>query len=358
MSEYDANAIQVLSPFEAVRKRPGMYVGDTNSFDGLRTLILELVGDAVAQFDAREATEVAVELSNGWVTVRDDGLGLPPEAIEALFTRFHARYRYLPDFTDVRLGGCHGMGFAVVNALSSRLEVELTYDGVRWAQVYERGEPVTQVRRLGPTSLQGMQVRFRPDPSIFASVEIDLEDVRARLQDLAWCKPHLRVYFQERRLHARGGPLGLAREMTKARGAEVEMWHVVDRRDGIARIDIAMAWAPDRGGPQLRSFANMYATPRGGEHVDGFWHGLVSYARDVGSAARTHSAVRELLGSGLAAVIHVEVAEARYDCFARDRLCTREVARSVRAAIVDSLQVLPRYSRVRSYVDARLGVRQ
>lgn len=357
MSEYDANAIQVLRWPEAVRKRPAMYIGDTSTSEGLETMIFCLVDDVVAQFRAYEATELGVEIGpDRWVSVRDDGLGMPPENIEAFFTTPFMR----PPWQEGTLwprGGVHGMDMAIVTAFSERLEVELSYRGVRWAQAFERGEPTSRVRRLGQTSLHGMQVRFRPDPMIFSSVEVAPRAIEWRLRELAWCLPHLRVFLQERRLDGRGGLAGLARDLSQGTSGTVQAMHVIERCENAMRIEVALAWSDEeRGQPRICSFANGYGTPRHGTHVEGIWHALVSYARQAGAAARTHSAVREVLGHGFAAAIHVEDPAAQYDSVARDRLCTKNIARAVRAAIFDSLLALPSCSRLRKCVDARLGI--
>ncbi|NVB81571.1 MAG: hypothetical protein HOV81_24470 [Kofleriaceae bacterium] len=338
-----------------MRRRPGMYVGDTNTFAGIYHLIFEVVGNTVDQYYARAATEVAVDLGpDSWITVRDDGPGIPADLIERIFTTLSTSGTVDGHFPHVHVAAWRGVGLAVVSAVSTRVEVETTRDGVRWAQAFERGEPVTTLRRLGATEIEGTTIRFRPDPTIFRSIELDVGAVRSRLQELAWLLPHLRVFLDERRIHGRGGLVGMAREL--AGPAPIDATFAIERLQDEIFVDIGIAWA-GRDAPRVRSFVNTLATIEDGKHVDGFWQGLAAYARDCGAAARTVSAVRELLGPGLAAAIRIDMIHPKYGNPRKDQLQNPEAATAVLKAVRRSLELgLPYAQPARALIHGRLGV--
>jgi len=191
-------------------------------------------------------------------------------------------------------------------------------------QAFERGERVTALRRLGTSTLEGTTVRFRPDPTIFGGVDLDHEVVQRRLIELAWLHPHLRVWFQERRLAPRGGITAWARELAAERGDVVDA--IALRRDvGDVRVSIAFAWNRD-GATTMRAFVNANVTPTG-SHIDGMWQGLADYARAMKSPARSVAHVREAIGSGLAAIVDVWMSDPRYTSQKRIGSTTRKERR-------------------------------
>jgi DNA gyrase subunit B len=249
----------------------------------------------------------------------------------------------------------HGVGIAAVNALSERFEIETTYRGIRWTQSFERGKRTSALRRIGPSSIEGTTVRLRPDPTIFSTIELDHVRIEARLQELAWLNPHLRVYFQEQRLHARGGIAGWARMLASERGLGIE-WHSLARNIRSVGVNVAFAWNRN-GAPLVRSFVNMQPTTAG-THVQGLWLGLADYARGRKARARTVEHVREAIGCGLVAVLDVGMYDARFGSPTRDQLCSPEAAKAVRAAVRDALSIDDgRTWHLRRFLDARLHVR-
>ncbi|HTL36314.1 MAG TPA: ATP-binding protein [Kofleriaceae bacterium] len=281
MASYSADQIQVLKGLEPVRKRPGMYVGGTDR-EGLHHLVWEVVGNVIDLHLAGQASELHVSVGpDAWITLRDDGPGVPTSItsegismLEVVFTRLHAGATYDGHFPHVHLTkNWRGVGLAVVNALSERLEVETTYQGIRWAQAYERGERVSPPRRIGPTTFEGTTIRFRPDPQIFGQVTLDPAAVGARLQQLAWLNPQLRVVWQEQRLRGRGGVLGWAHSIARERG-RVVCSHGVVGAEGDVKVDIGLAWN-ETGPSRIHGFVNMQPTT-GGTHVDGLWTAFVS----------------------------------------------------------------------------------
>jgi DNA gyrase subunit B len=320
MSEPDPSPIVVLRGLEPIRKRPGMYVGDPRDRSSLHNLLWVAVDHVLDLHLDRCATELHVDIApDAWVTVRDDG---PGTLIEDSCTRLHGgAYHPFPrvPFGDVRIG----LGFAVINALSTRLEVETTRDGTRWAQAFARGEIASDLRCLGPTAIVGTTMRFRPDPEIFGAIELDLATVESRLQELAWLNPLLRISFQDRRRFGAGGPAG----WVCSRGGVVG-FGFVGAVDDIA-VDLAIGWRPAGGAPEVHGFVNMRAVADG-THVDGIWHGLADAAAGLTAADN----VRELLAPGLLVMLHVGMEGAQLGSVTHPRLQNPKAEAVVRHVIV------------------------
>ena len=356
MSEtYNASDIQVLSCLEAVRKRPGMYVGDTAG-DGLYQLLWEAAGNVIDLHLQRDATELHVEISqDSWVTVRDNGPGIPTTVLECVFTQLHAGATYDGHYPHVHIGpGLRGVGLAVVNALSQRLEVETTRDGIRWAMSFERGERVSQLRRLGPTAIEGTWIRFQPDPAIFGSIELEVARVGARLQQLAWLNPFLGIWFQERRLPARGGIRRWAESLAADRGSVVARYSTCQSSDGVF-VDLAMAWSHSDD-LDVRGFVNANETS-GGTHVAGLWRGLAKVARVLGAPARPAETARTVLGRGLVAFVHVGLFGPQFASPTRDHLASPIAGTAVANVLARDLPAaLERDWVLRSFLRDRLGL--
>lgn len=336
MTSYSCDQIQVLKGLEPIRKRPGMYIGDTDGPEGRHHLLWELIENVIDQHVAGQATELHVTLGPGtWVTVKDDGPGIPIEPrpdgrpiIESVFTQLHAGGRHTAHGQLRR--GWYGVGLAAVSALSARVEVETTRNGIRWAQAFERGERVAPLRRVGPTSLEGTTIRFCPDPMIFRDVTLDPALVGTRLEELAWLNPHLRVVFQERRIRGRGGLLGWATTLANERGAVV-CSHGIERMCGDINVEIGLAWNAT-GKPIIRSFVNVRPTT-GGTHVAGLFEGFFEYARRRNSPARMPAHVREAILPGLVATLHVCLPCPNFGP-SRSRLRSTEAVAAVKAVLL------------------------
>jgi DNA gyrase/topoisomerase IV subunit B len=340
-----------------------MYVGDPTNGSGLHALLWEVVSEVLEQHAQGYASELQIELGpDGWISVRDDGPGLPTElvpsrhapprtALELMFTQLSCgsgRRRLLTD-------GMHGVGFAAVNALCEELVVETTYRGVRWSMGFERGDCVSPLRRLGPTRVEGTMLRFRPDPTIFPSIALDQAAVRERLQAFAWLHPHLRVWFQERRLWVRGGIDAWARDLASERGEVIETLTAA-QHVGSVRVDSAFAWTRD-GAPRVRTFVNGHATASG-SHIDGMWLGFAEHARAHGSPARRVAHVREAIGAGMVAIIRVQMSQPRFTSMARESLRSLPAANVTRAAVQAALRGDDGYTwNVRRFVEQRLLIR-
>lgn len=241
-------------------------------------------------------------------------------------------------------------GLAIVNALSTRLDVETTRHGVRWSQTFERGDARTELRQLGPATSEGTTIRFQPDPEIFRSIAIDMPLVRERLQQLAWLHPLLRVWFHGERLVTRGGLPAWAGQLA-ARPID-GTFAVHGTHDGVF-VDLALAWAGSAE-PVIRSFVNTQET-RTGTHIDGIWRGLVTFARQVKALVDELDKVRSVMSPGLVALVHVGLHSPRFGGPTREHLTSPAVADAVTRILASELPgALWRDMRLRTLLQSRL----
>jgi len=348
--------IQVLTGLEAIRKRPGMYVGNTDDGSGLHHLLWEVVGNVVDLHLARLATELHVDVTaDGWVSVGDDGPGFsmdvhPCHQMSALEVAFMTLMASGPSKTHhhphVHLTpSMEGVGLPVVNALSTRTEVETTRDGKRWAMAFERGQVASPLRDLGPTSMEGTLIRFRPDPTIFKSIEIELDHVRDHLQQVAWLCPLLRVFFQERRVYGRGGLRGWAEQLA---GGRPDASFSTEQKVDDVYVDIALAWSGDRA-PIIHSFVNMQSSRDHGTHVQGLHRAFAACAKELGVESKAFS---KRIEPGLIAIVHVGLYDPRWGNPSKDQLLS-PVAGDVVAKVLGDQFVEAK--RLREFFASRLS---
>jgi DNA gyrase subunit B len=324
-----------------------MYVGDTDDLSGLHHLLWEAVGNVVDQHLGRLATELHVDItSDGWVSVRDDGPGISTEIIpkhdqsqlEIIFTTLRASGVAHPSHVPhIHLTpSLRGVGLCVVNALSSRTEVETTWNGMRWAMALERGEIASPLRSLGPTALEGTLIRFLPDPQIFSSTAFDVEHVRDRLQQVAWLSPLLRVFFQERRLLGRGGLRGWAEQLA---GGTPDAVFSTDQKVDDVYVEIALAWR-GQNAPTVHSFVNMQSSRGHGTHVQGLYKAFAACAQTLNV---DETLFRKRIEPGLIAIVHVGLYDPRWGNPTRDQLVSpiagEVVAKVLRAQLVEPMRL-------------------
>ena len=343
---YDASSIVVLQGLEAIRRRPGMYIGDVHDGSGLHHMIWEVVGNVIDLHLAGKATRLSVDLSDGWVEVRDDGPGFPVEraargksAVELVFTTLHAGPTRDGHFPHVHIGrSMYGVGVSAVNALSVELEVETRTRGRVYRQRFSRGLPTTAFEEVGRSETTGARVRFRPDPEIFSSTDFDEAAIRARLRELAFLNPMLTIDFGHQRFRERDGIAGYAWTLAEDRGATPEQ--PVRRMSGDrerVRVDVALTWLAD-GAPDLRSYVSQFATRDGGTHVEGFWEGLREGVASLEIAEDMSEAVfREVFGQGLVAVVHAGLYDPCFGAPTRDRLASPEARSAVRQVVAEGI---------------------
>jgi len=370
---YDAQSITVLEGLEAVRKRPGMYIGSTGE-RGLHHLVQEVVDNSVDEALAGYADDIRVTLlADGGVRVVDNGRGIPVDehpvekrpALEVVMTTLHAGGKFDGQSYAVS-GGLHGVGVSVVNALSIRLEVEVRRDGYVWTQSYERGAPVAPLDLGDETSETGTTTTFWPDGEIFETTEWDFETLSRRLQEMAFLNRNLRISLTDERPQAiseddedaaprsavgkartvvyqyAGGIADFVRYLNASKeavhGSVIEF---ADDTEGMS-VEIAMQWNASYT-ESVHTFANTINTAEGGTHEEGFRAALTTvvnkYARDQKllkekEANLTGEDVRE----GLTAIISVKLAEPQFEGQTKTKLGNTEAKSFVQRVANDHLR--------------------
>ncbi len=367
---YSARDIEVLEGLEPVRRRPGMYIGGTDE-TALHHLAAEILDNAMDEAVAGHASliEFALEAGN-WLTVRDNGRGIPVDrhpkftdrsALEVIFTTLHSGGKFSGS-AYATSGGLHGVGSSVVNALSSRLEVEVARDRAVWRQAYARGRPVTKLEKIGATqNRRGTQVRFVPDTEIFGPLQFSpLQLYRLcrskaflfRGVTLRWsCDASLlrgsakatEEVPTEALLHFPGGLADSLRDELGEVGTLAELWSgdadLPTASNGAAtgRLEWAIAWL-ESGEAQLASFCNTIPTPQGGTHETGFRNALLRGLRAWGEHRhnkRAASVTAEDLLGAVAAKLSVFIREPHFQGQTKEKLTTTEATRLVETALRD-----------------------
>ena len=291
-SDYTAASIQVLEGLEAVRKRPGMYIGSTDE-RGLHHLIWEVVDNSIDEAMAGQATTIRVTLhADGMVTVQDDGRGVPvgkhstgKDALEVVHTVLHAGGKFGGGGYKVS-GGLHGVGVSVVNALSKWMRVESSRDGSVWAQEYERGKPRGPVKKIGPQGTRrGTTTSFIADPDMFETTEFSFDQISQRLRESAYLTKRVWITLlderidRERSFYFEGGVQSFVRHLNRNK----EVLHTrpiyVERREGGTAVEVALQYN-DSYTENVLAFANNINTADGGTHVTGFRAALTSSLND------------------------------------------------------------------------------
>jgi DNA gyrase subunit B len=354
---YDAGSITVLEGLEAVRKRPGMYIGSTGP-RGLHHLVYEVVDNAVDEALAGYCDTIEVTiLADGAVRVRDNGRGIPVDehpiehrpAVELVMTTLHAGGKFDSKSYAVS-GGLHGVGVSVVNALSVLLEVEVHRDGYVWTQAYERGAPMGPLERGAETTDLGTIITFWPDGQIFETTEWNFETLSSRLQEMAFLNRDLAISItdergdepREARYQYAGGIADFVRHLNGSKEpVHATVIEFGEEGDGIA-AEIAMQWNASYT-PSVYTFANTINTAEGGTHEEGFRSALTTV---VNKYARDQKLLREkddnLTGDdvreGLTAIVSVKLAEPQFEGQTKGKLGNTEAKSFVQKTCNDHLR--------------------
>ena len=353
-SEYTAASIQVLEGLEAVRRRPGMYIGSTD-VRGLHHLVWEVVDNSIDEAMAGHATTVFVTLhADGKVTVEDDGRGVPvgrhstgKDALEVVHTVLHAGGKFGGGGYKVS-GGLHGVGVSVVNALSSWLRVETARDGGVWSQEYERGKPSTRVERVGPQGTRrGTRTSFQADSEVFDTTDFSFDTISQRLRESAYLTKGVWITLRdergerERSFYFEGGLVSFVRHLNRNK----EILHgrpiYCERRDGSTTIEVALQYN-DSYAENVLAFANNINTVDGGTHITGFRRALTRSLNDWAKRAGVlKEADSNLSGDdvreGLTAVVSVKLTEPQFEGQTKAKLGNAEVAGQVEGAVADAI---------------------
>ena len=354
---YTAESIQVLEGLEAVRRRPGMYIGSTDG-RGLHHLIWEVVDNSIDEAMAGHATLIELTIRpDGSVVNLDNGRGVPVgrhkqtgrDALEVVHTVLHAGGKFGGGGYKVS-GGLHGVGVSVVNALSEWLYVESARDGKVWRQEYKRGNPSTPVRAVGPANGRtGTLTSFKPDDQVFETLDWSFEIIAQRLRESAYLNKGLWIRFvdervtptRERNFYFEGGLVSFVRHLNRERDVLHPRPIYVERRDGATQIEVAIQYN-DGYSESVFAFANNINTVDGGTHVTGFRAALTSslndYARKQGilkdaDANLSGDDVRE----GLTAVISVKMTDPQFEGQTKAKLGNAEVKGQVQAAVTEGI---------------------
>ncbi len=300
---YGADNIQALEGLEAVRKRPGMYIGSTDS-KGLHHLVWEVVDNSIDEHLAGHCTDIDVVIHKGnSISVRDNGRGIPvgmhqklqKSALEVVMTVLHAGGKFDKDTYKVS-GGLHGVGVSCVNALSSDLKVEVHREGKYYMQEYKQGKPQADVKEMGTTSIRGTSVTFQPDDEIFETLEYKFETLAGRLKELSYLNSGLHLSLTDERVVIEGSPKreeyfseGGLKEFVKyldeSRPPLIEEpIHVIGKEENV-EVEVALQYNTSYS-ENIYSFVNNINTREGGTHVSGFRRAVnrefSKYAEDNG----------------------------------------------------------------------------
>jgi DNA gyrase/topoisomerase IV subunit B len=329
---------------DAIRQRPGMYIGDTADGSGLVGMVWELVANSLDQHLARRCSRIDVFLEpDGSVVVEDDGPGIPlvdaagrPFA-EVALTQFHATPTFDGHAPHEHVGaGRHGLGLFPLNAVSSCLVLDVFRDGFHHTQRFEKGFAVSRMERVGPSTRTGTRVSLRPDPAMFSDPWFNAGPIAAHLRELACLLPALTLTFQDRREHVFREPRGLIvfLERTRRDLAPVGGTLVLDEIVGEIRVEAAVEWLPCPWST-VESYANVERTTDGGTHVQGLVEGLAEALGDAAPAWKTRpkKGRAEAVSRGLHAIVCVRLNDPTYDAPTKSRLVTPEAKSAVSSAV-------------------------
>lgn len=367
-TNYDASNIRVLEGLEAVRMRPGMYIGSTSQ-RGLHHCIYEIVDNSIDESLAGYCTEITVTINaDESVTVEDNGRGIPVDikpdsgksALEIVHTVLHAGGKFGDGGYKVS-GGLHGVGASVVNALSEKYVVEVSRQGFVWRQEYLRGEPTTPVEKIRETDKTGTRTTFWPDPEIFTeTTHIDRDVIANRLREMAFLNKGLKIKYidaeskEEQDFHFEGGIGSYVEFLNKNKTVLFEQPIYIDKACDGMNVEIAMQYT-DAYNESILSFANNINTHGGGTHLTGFRNGITRVLNDY---ARKNKLLKDsdanLSGDdvreGLTAIVSVKLPNPEFEGQTKDKLGSSEATAAVQDAIRDKLQEWlefnPKYAKI------------
>ena len=360
-AEYSASSIQVLEGLEAVRKRPAMYIGDVGE-KGLHHLVYEVVDNSIDEALAGFCTDIEVTINeDGSITVEDNGRGIPTDmhekegksAVEVVLTVLHAGGKFNKDSYKVS-GGLHGVGVSCVNALSEQLIAEVHRNGNIYRQTYSKGHPTSEMKIVGHINTTGTIITFKPDATIFNTVEYKYDILAARLRELAYLNKGIKLILTDRRQKDENGNFmtetffsneGLkefVKYLDATRGEPLidSIIYIDTEKDGVP-VEVAMQYN-NSFSENVHSYVNNINTIEGGTHLTGFRRALTrtlkKYADDSGMLAKLKFDINgDDFREGLTAVISVKVAEPQFEGQTKTKLGNSEIATAVDTAVAQAL---------------------
>ena len=354
-NEYDASEIQVLEGLEAVRKRPGMYIGSTSS-SGLHHLVYEIVDNAIDEALAGYCTDILVQINDGdTITVVDNGRGIPVDiqaqtgrpALEVVYTVLHAGGKFGGGGYKVS-GGLHGVGASVVNALSEWLEVRVHKEGKVYEMKFSRGKVTQPMQVVGDTGRHGTEVVFKPDPEMFEITEYSYDTLHTRMREEAFLNAGLRIHTvderpgreQEDTMHYAGGIREFVSFLNQSKDpVHPDVVYMAGQKDD-AMAEVAFQYN-DGYSENIVSFANNVHTPEGGMHEEGFKRALTTVLNNYGKKMKILKDDDKVSGEdcreGIACVISVKLTEAQFEGQTKAKLGNSEIRTLVNNIVTDKL---------------------
>ena len=354
--EYSADQIQVLEGLEAVRKRPGMYIGSV-SIRGLHHLVYEIVDNSVDEALAGYCTEINVTIEPGnIIRVEDNGRGIPVDihpktkisAAETVYTVLHAGGKFGGDSGYKVSGGLHGVGSSVVNALSAWTEVTIQRDGGIYQMRFERGKTVDSLKRIGDSNKTGTTVRFLADDTIFETLEYEYEVLENRFREMAFLTKGLKITIEDKREEKEqkaefcfeGGLISFVEFLNKNKEALHQKPIYIEKK-GEFPVEIALQYTSAYS-ENIYSFVNNINTIEGGTHLEGFKRSLTKIFNDY---AKSHNILKEKDGNlqgddireGITAIVSVKVKEPQFEGQTKTKLGNSEVTGIVQSAMNEAL---------------------
>ncbi len=354
--KYTAENIKVLKGQEAVRKRPGMYIGDVDDISGLHHMVWEVVDNAIDEAQAGHCSRITVTVhADQTVTVTDDGRGIPVDthketgrsAAEVIMTELHAGGKFDSNSYKVS-GGLHGVGVSVVNFLAEWLRLEIHRDGKVWEQVYHRGVPKAALKAVGTTRRTGTIISFKPDAEIFSILEFHPDLLVRHLRELAFLNSGVNIHFadenseREEVFHFDGGLREFARYLNRSKSPlHEEPIYLIDSNDDGEEVEVALQWH-DGYNENVLAFTNTVYNRDGGTHLSGFRAALT---RTINAYAQHQNLLKGLkenfsgedVREGLTAIIAVRIQEPRFSSQTKDKLVSSDVKGWVESVINDRL---------------------
>jgi len=352
--KYTAESIKVLKGLEAVRKRPAMYIGSTGT-EGLHHLVYEVVDNSIDEASAGYCSTIDVIIHvDSSVTVIDDGRGIPvtlhkkenKPAAEVVMTTLHAGGKFDTKSYQVS-GGLHGVGVSVVNALSERLDLEIKRDGGVFSQSYERGKPVTKLKKIGTTKKTGTKVTFRPDEQVFKSIDFNFETLSQRLRELSFLNKGLQIALIDERtdktneFQYKGGIREFVQYLNQNKSTLSPKPIYLERKKDDVLIDIALQYNTGYS-ETIFTFVNNINTVEGGTHLIGFKAALT---RTINNYANAHNLAKDLSQNltgddtreGLCAVLSLKLKDPQFEGQTKSKLGNSDVKGIVESVVNEEL---------------------
>jgi DNA gyrase subunit B len=356
-ANYTADKIKILEGLEAVRKRPGMYIGDTTA-RGLHHLIWEIVDNSVDEGLAGYCNEIVVKLhADDSITVFDNGRGVPTgmhpsglSGVEVVFTKLHAGGKFNEEGGAYKVsGGLHGVGASVVNALSKELRVEVKQGGKVFEQTFERGKTISKLDVIGKTDKSGTSVTFKPDAEIFETLEYNHDTIANRLRELAFLMKGLKFVFidekngKDETFHYEGGIKSYVEYLNRTKTKiHDDIIYLTGEKDDV-QVEIAVQWN-DSYSETLLSYANNINTHEGGTHVSGFRTALTRIVNSFGKENDLFKGMSEQLSGddireGLTTVISAKIPNPQFEGQTKTKLGNSEVEGLVQSIVSEKLRI-------------------